>query len=108
MVMDELLTTVEAAGALGIRPWTLRRCVSDWKIRRVARRRDASERNSLAARPIRLRIGPYRPCIFIGRHGFQIARRVLVAGLPVVWDARLALRPFARLSKKRRLPARFL
>ena len=32
MATDELLTVVEAAGALGIRPWTLRHWISDRKI----------------------------------------------------------------------------
>ena len=32
MIGDQLLTVVEAAGYLGIRPWTLRHWISDRKI----------------------------------------------------------------------------
>jgi excisionase family DNA binding protein len=32
MATDELLTVVQAAGILGIRPWTLRHWISDRKI----------------------------------------------------------------------------
>jgi excisionase family DNA binding protein len=32
MPVDELLTVVQAAGVLGIRPWTLRHWISDRKI----------------------------------------------------------------------------